>query len=94
MFPQALLASEEVSNIVYQNGNLILTNEITTMWGVMIVLIILLVSRDEGYADETKNVEPAEYLWLHHRFPDGTIEGIMGKENAASTRHFCSRSSS
>ena len=36
-----MLASEEVSNIVYQNGNFILTNEITTMWGVMIVLILL-----------------------------------------------------
>ena len=41
MFAQAMLASEEVSNIIFQKGNFVLTNEITTMWGVMIVLVLL-----------------------------------------------------
>lgn len=81
MFPQALLASEEVSNIVYQNGNLILTNEITTMWGVMIVLIILsyLTTKDMQMKPKTWSLQNIFGYIID--FLMDTIEGIMGKEN-------------
>lgn len=43
-FAQPVFATtEEVSNVVYQNGNFVLTSEITTMWVVMIVIAALAI---------------------------------------------------
>lgn len=41
MFAQAIFATEEVSNIVYQNGRFVLTSEIVTMWVVMALLVFV-----------------------------------------------------
>ena len=80
MFPQAMLASEEVSNIVYQNGNFILTNEITTMWGVMIVLILLAYFATRNLQMKPKTWSLQNIFGFIIDFLMDTIEGIMGKE--------------
>lgn len=81
MFAQAMLASEEVSNIIFQKGDFVLTNEITTMWGVMIVLILLSYFATRKMEMKPKTWSLQNIFGVIIDFLMDTIEGIMGKEN-------------
>ncbi|MEE0435758.1 MAG: F0F1 ATP synthase subunit A [Peptococcaceae bacterium] len=81
MFAQAMLASEEVSNIIFQKGNFVLTNEITTMWGVMIVLVLLSYFATRKMEMKPKTWSLQNIFGVIIDFLMDTIEGIMGKEN-------------
>lgn len=81
MFAQAMLASEEVSNIIFQKGNFVLTNEITTMWGVMIMLVLLSYFATRKMEMKPKTWSLQNIFGVIIDFLMDTIEGIMGKEN-------------
>lgn len=76
-----MLASEEVSNIIFQKGNFVLTNEITTMWGVMIVLVLLSYFATRKMEMKPKTWSLQNIFGVIIDFLMDTIEGIMGKEN-------------
>ena len=80
MFAQALLASEEVSNIIYQNGSFVLTSEITTMWGVMLVLVLLAYFATKDMKLRPKTWSLQNIFGFIIDFLMDTIEGVMGKE--------------
>ncbi len=80
MFAQALLASEEVSNIIYQNGSFVLTTEITTMWGVMLLLVVLAYFATKDMQLKPKTWSLQNVFGLIIDFLMDTIEGVMGKE--------------
>ena len=83
MFSQAMLASEEVSNIIYQNGNFVLTTEITTMWGVMLLLVLLayFATKDMKLVPKTMSLQNVFGYIID--FLMETIEGIMGSKEKA-----------
>lgn len=83
MFSQAMLASEEVSNIIYQNGSFVLTTEITTMWGVMILLVLLayFATKDMQLVPKTMSLQNVFGFLID--FLMETIEGIMGSKEKA-----------
>lgn len=80
LFAQALLASEEVSNIIYQNGSFVLTTEITTMWGVMLLLVVLAYFATKDMQLKPKTWSLQNVFGLIIDFLMDTIEGVMGKE--------------
>lgn len=74
-----MLGSEEVSNIIYQNGSFVLTSEITTMWGVMLVLVLLAYFATRNMQMKPKTWSLQNVFGLIIDFLMDTIEGVMGK---------------
>ena len=81
MFSQAMIASEEVSNIIYENGSFVLTTEITTMWGVMLLLVVLAYFATKDMKMKPKTLSLQNIFGYIIDFLMDTIEGVMGKTN-------------
>lgn len=81
MFAQAMIASEEVSNIIYENGSFVLTTEITTMWGVMLLLVVLAYFATKDMKMKPKTLSLQNIFGYIIDFLMDTIEGVMGKTN-------------
>ena len=81
MFAQAMLASEEVSNIIFESGPFVLTTEITTMWGVMLLLVVLAYFATKDMKMKPKTWSLQNIFGYIIDFLMDTIEGVMGKTN-------------